>query len=286
LKNSLFFSIFIFLIVIPISYSATSGTFNVSTTVIAACSGNDTSCGTDVCINCNELDGYYDDLFCYLGNVVKEYRDYYCDGFECAYTSTYPIFENCTYGCQNGECVYYSGYGGSGGLVYISGLETSISEMKYSGVIVPSTPEELSSITLSPFTVKNTGARDTTVKIQFSCNQYNFCSAAWCRADRSTIPLKSNESAVVEIYCIIPEEIQPETDYKMDIFISNTYDDVKKITVTLPVPSEQIIMQELAKRAKRRQVTKTTTTAVGVGASIVLLYFMVKPKSVKFKRKR
>jgi len=285
MRTNRFFLFFLFLVILPISYATTSGSHDVSVSVTTACFGNDTSCGTVTCVNCNALDDYYDGIFCYLGNVVKEYRDYYCDAFECKYTSTYPVFENCTYGCRDDACVYYSGSGGSGGLSYVSGISTSVSEITFSDLVIPSVPEEISSINLPSFSIENTGTADTSFKIQFSCNQYKYCAASWCRADRQIIPLKSNESDIVDIYCIIPEEIEPETDYKMDVFISNTYDDVERIIVTIPTPSQTVIGKELAVRAKKRQATKTTTTIVGVGASILLLWFMIKPKPFKFRRR-
>jgi len=68
------------------------------------CSGSDTSCGCTSCSNCNSSDGC----------VGTTYRDYYCSGTSCTYSSSYNDSrclksqgETCSYSseCQSGYCV-------------------------------------------------------------------------------------------------------------------------------------------------------------------------------------
>ncbi|MDP3027802.1 MAG: hypothetical protein Q8N63_08930 [Nanoarchaeota archaeon] len=68
----------------------------------SSCGGNDTSCGTTSCTNCNSLDG------CNL----TSYRNYFCSGTSCSYTS--DLCTDCSCACggynvtesiANGNCV-------------------------------------------------------------------------------------------------------------------------------------------------------------------------------------
>jgi len=92
-----------------VHYTCANGEISLSVSSRTFCQNGcqNGMCRQETCnSDCGSQSGFFGDRFCKYGDVYRQFRNYYCSGSSCQYTTEDRRVETCNGYCSNGQCDY------------------------------------------------------------------------------------------------------------------------------------------------------------------------------------